>query len=391
MNLVELEKQFALLALDNGNGGLKAVGLDTSKDDFIPHAVVYLSDMEFENYRQRARFSPIEFERGALFRWGRKPPTKAADGANSKTSGGTVLNVLMGEPAGDSRVTGIEKFTGEDYFETIMLGMFLRRYPMGNKNIHLAIAFPYIAGAVYRQQLIDRIVGVTYIVETVTGEYVEFRIKSSTPADESIGGIFRWLQNVDGVTSRTIEDGQRILVADIGAKISHFVPVRVERGGRLQIDYQTATGFDVGIHDVFNLLIAELRMRFPRDFSMRVIPLEMLEEALLTETIHVSGIPVKVTPAVNAAVDSIIRRIEMIYVDKFGKGRGYNNIVVTGGGGGVLYQHLLPILDHNFIDRAERPNDMRFANARGILAGFRQVVETSPAYEKWAKLLKEVE
>jgi len=223
-------------------------------------------------------------------------------------------------------------------------------------------------------------------VKTPEGETVKFHVRKVIPWAEAEGGILRWMNlpaqisgentKVGKANSKEVKIGDRILVIDIGGKISSMTAVMVSDGEQFEVIYDpTEQPFSLGIQDVLDTLSQELKGLYPDMFQgLGTIPLNMLEQAVRTGEVTLSGCPKPVIDAVRNSIFSLIDKFEQRYKTKHGGGKNFHHIVVTGGGGGLLYKHLIDkkegILNHPNVYLADREESIHFANLRGGAVAF---------------------
>jgi len=61
----------------------------------------------------------------------------------------------------------------------------------------------------------------------------------------------------------------------------------------------------------------------------------------------------------------MLNRIADTYQQVAGGALGWDTIILTGGGSALLYQRLLPILDHEKVILADEAKSLHLANVRG--------------------------
>lgn len=358
------------MVMDLGNSGLKdtILGQGLGKEDIISHALQQPNAASYGALVQKAKYQSVAYRGSAIFE---------KDGAP----------YIVGDAATHSgrvnRITGDAKYV-EGYWDVLVVAKLLRRFPEGHNNLFIAIAHPANAYP-YIEQMMD-LIGGKHTVVTPDGKTVKFVIRGVVPWIESDGGILRWMNlpaqiggkstRVGQNNSKSVKVGDRILVIDIGGKISSMTGVIVADGERFETIYDpTDQPFNLGIQDVLDTLAAELKSLYPDVFrGLKEIPPNMLEEAIRTGFVTVSGRPVDVSQAVKNSIYPLLDQLEQRYQNKHGSGKNYRHIVDTGGGSGLLYKHLVDedegILHHPNVYLADTEDAIQYANVRGGAIAF---------------------
>jgi hypothetical protein len=353
--------------LDCGNTDMKDMLVGGfGKEDIIPHAFQMPNDANYGARVQRAKYQTGSIRHSAIFQ---------------KNGTGYVIGEAATQSGQLKRITGTAKYQA-GYFDVLVSAKLLRRFPQGHNNIRLAIAHPPDAIA-YVERLMD-LVGGVHKVTTITGEEVKFVIREVVPWDEPAGGLMRFMTLPEqAYNPHDIRVGYRLLVIDIGGKISSMTPVVIGDGYSVEPLYESAAVFDIGVQDVADLLKEELRSLYPVEFQdMRAIPFNMLDEALRTNCVTLANEPFACGQAVLNAVAPILDRIQGYYKNNMASGRNFNHIVVTGGGGGLLFDYLANqdtgILNHRFVHLADMPERIQIANLRGGAEAFKVWLNRQP-------------
>jgi hypothetical protein len=360
----------AYIVMDLGNSGLKdmMLGQPIGKEDIITHAVQQLNAASYGALVQKAKYQAVIYRGSAIFEKDDQP-------------------FIVGDAATHSghvnRITGDAKYV-EGYWDVVAMAKLLRRFPEGHNNLYIAIAHPANAYP-YIETMMD-LIGGRQTIKTPDGKTVKFFIRGMIPWAESDGGILRWMNlpaqiggkgtKVGTNNGKTVRVGDRILVIDIGGKISSMTPVIVADGERFETIYDpTDQPFNLGIQDILDTLAIELKSLHPKDFKgFKEIPLNMLEEALRTGHVTISGRPINVEQAVKNSIYPLLDQLEQRYQNKHSGGKNFRHIVATGGGSGLLYTHLVDeeqgILHHPNVYLADTEETIQYANLRGGAIAF---------------------
>jgi hypothetical protein len=346
--------------IDAGNSLLKDMILGAlGKEGVMSHALQQLAPASYSAMVHRAKYQPQTTRNSAVFEKGGLPYVV---GDQAQISG-TV-----------KRVTGAGKYV-KGYWDIIVNAMMLRRWPQGHNNLIVAIAHPPDA-IPYVDQMMD-LIGGKHVVTNVEGKEITFVVRECVPFDEPAGGLLRFM-SLPGqeYNPHNITPGQRLLVSDIGGKISSLTPVIVSDGYRLEPLYENAAVFDLGIQNVIDTLKSELKSLYPDQFKgMRTIPDNMLQEGLRTKKITLSNEPFDVEQGVLNSVARLLDELQLVYHDNMAGGRNFNHIIVSGGGGGLLFDYLANakdgIFQHRYVHMADFAENIHLANLRGGAEAFK--------------------
>jgi hypothetical protein len=314
----------------------------------LPHAIRYLTDSEFKNRQTRYKARPSQFGKTVLFKHDGK-------------------NILMGEEAANGEVVrqiGPKKYV-KGYFDHVVLGCLLKLFPDGHDNIILS--YGHSADAIQYVEGINEMLKGLHTIERYDGQKVSFRIRARIPWDEPAGGLWRFLTKPDAAYNpHDLAPGMKIGVVDIGGGVSSFYPAMILEDGKPEILWNQGQPFGLGIQDVMHLLQEEMQSLEPELFRVRTIPESIRHEALRRSGITtVRNHDVDVTQAYNNATAKLLDGVRGVYDNKFDGGLDLNLIVVTGGGGGLLFNGLQIELGHDDIFLADNARTINFANMRG--------------------------
>lgn len=346
--------------IDAGNSLLKDMVLGSlGKENVMTHALQQLSPASYSAMVHRAKYQLQTTRNSSVFEKGGLPYVVG----EMATQSGTV-----------KRVTGAAKYV-KGYWDIIVNAMMLRRWPEGHNNIVVAIAHPPDA-IPYVDQMMD-LIGGKHVLKNVEEKEVTFVVRECVPFDEPAGGLLRFM-SLPGqeYNPHSITPGQRLLVSDIGGKISSLTPVIVSDGYRLEPLYENAAVFDLGIQNVIDTLKAELKSLYPDEFKgFRQIPDNMVQEGLRTKKITLSNVPHDVDQAVLNSVARLLDELQLVYHDSMSGGRNFNHIIVSGGGGGLLFNFLANptdgIFQHRYVHMADFAENIHLANLRGGAEAFK--------------------
>lgn len=252
------------------------------------------------------------------------------------------------------RLTGEAKFR-RDYYGMLFASGMLDILPDGHDNLHVFAGYsPLDVNAV--DDLSDSLGG-RHEIELLDGSKVVYNVRSVRTYQEPVGGLMNWLLQ-EG--NENISPG-RVLVIDIGGKISSLVPSTTDG------DLDEPRGIDLGIQDILDDLERLLKANHRPFFrGLKTLPEDRRKEALQTGFYRGGGEELDVSMEVETCIGSLLNRIESHYINDFGGPRNFDYIVITGGGGGLLAEVLnTHVLNHRAVYLAEDYQNMHLANLHG--------------------------
>lgn len=265
------------------------------------------------------------------------------------------------------RQTTAERYN-ELYYGTLLAAMLFQLYEKPVKNIFLYASHPPVS-VENRAEIIAAAKG-KWIVESM-GEKREYVVNEVRCFDEPVGGVMNLLLAGDGKNYHRsdIKEGAA-LVLDIGGQT---IDIAALDNGK--VDYTAIRSADGGIIEVEQrfekLLRAEHKLKFK---SANFIAPDKIRAALQTGVFDAGAFGIlEVSKLVNEASDDIVLRIKDL-INEFGGITAYNNIVLTGGGGGLLFPRLCDYFNHaairaelsrDYFHLADGLQDVHLANVRG--------------------------
>lgn len=323
----------------------------------IPNGILEESASSYETRVQRQKYRKTYAQDTAVFKY---KDAALVVGREAIESGRPVT------------ITGPDKYV-EGVLDRMVIAALLNLVPAGYRNIvvacaHTTNATPYI-------DKMAKIVGGSHEVQNYEGKLVKYSIRAFIPWDEPIGGMWRYIST----TQHEIEQGESIIVIDIGGKISSMYPVEMMPNKQPNVYWSQGQSFNSGIQDIKASLETELRALHPDIFTGKSIPDSILTESLRTFTLEkvgdkdvvrhwakIRGNKMDVTEAVLNSVSPLLRQISNVYVNNLNSGLVASRIIITGGGGGLLSEVMkTQILNHDYVYLADDLSSIQFANLRG--------------------------
>jgi len=334
----------SVLVLDAGNSIIKYARKDGTTGEF-PHAIKQITESQIEIAKSR--------NQGVLpDGYVRINGTPYAYGAQAERYG---LLELRKRAA---------RYT-KDYYGAFVAIALASSYVRGGEVKFFGSHAP--GDVDYRDNLMEAAKG--YRVVQIADREVEFDVTYANTFDEPQGGLMNVVLAEDGRHYRDSKiNGGRALVIDIGGRTTDWLAVHP--GG--EIDYSLNVSAEVGILNVIEDFSTEFRRNHLDKFqSVSELPMGRVREAI--QTGQFKGIDCQAE--VEAAINLVLNGINNAYQTRAGGGIDYDTIVLTGGGSALLYDHLLPILNHEKVVLADDPPKIHLANVRGGLKLWRFYVD----------------
>jgi hypothetical protein len=199
----------------------------------------------------------------------------------------------------------------------------------------------------------------------VQGRERHFRVTYANTFDEPVGGVMNVILTEDGQHyQHTNINGGRALVVDIGGYTTDWLAVN--SGG--EVDYSLAKSVPIGVQNVLSDFEDSFRannMEAVKDTA--VLPPKRVRRAITTGVFEGGGRRYPCETEVQEATNMMLNRIADTYQRIAGGALSWDAIILTGGGSGLLYKRLLPILKHENIILADELKSIHLANVRGGL------------------------
>ncbi len=329
-----------VLVLDSGNSIIK--GKTASRETAFPHALKALTESEYENILTRA---------------GRSGPPPDYLRINGQPC-------VVGESAERhgtlTRRSGASRYR-KDYYGMFVAAALARLYERGGEVMLFGSHPP--GDVTFRDELMQAALG-EWHVEIGSKERV-YRVTYANTFDEPVGGLMNVLLAEDGQHYRHTDiNGGRALVVDVGGHTTDWLAVNP--GG--EVDYSLAESTPIGILEVvYNF---ERSFRTNNRDAVRdtpTLPPERVRQAIASGVFMGAGRKFDCENEAREATSVLLNRIADTYQNLAGGALPWDSIILTGGGSAVLYDRLLPILNHQHIVLADEIASIHLANVRGGL------------------------
>ena len=331
------------MVLDAGNSIIKAkIARRENGEIAFPHAMKQLTESEYEKITNRVGLQNHSMD---YMRINGKP-------------------YVIGESAERhgviTRRTGTARYT-RDYYGVLAAAALGRLY---DRSREISVFGSHPPGDVnFRQDLMESVVGDWYV--EVNGKERHFRVIYANTFDEPVGGLMNVLLTEDGqhYQHTGINEG-RALVIDIGGYTTDWLAVNPSG----EVDYSLARSVPIGIQSI--LVDFEDSFRANNLAAVKdtpVVPLDRVRKAIASGVFEGGGKKYSCDREVEEATSVMLNRVGDTYQRIAGGALGWDCIILTGGGSGLLYNRLLPILKHENIILADNIETIHMANVRGGL------------------------
>jgi hypothetical protein len=333
-----------VLILDAGNAIIK--GKTAGGEVAYPHALKELTETEYQNIVTRA---------------GKAGPPADYMRVNGKP-------YVVGDQAERhgtlTRRSGAARYT-PDYYGVFVAVTLARLYERGGE---VAVFGSHPPGDVgYRDDLMDSALG-TWEVEH-TGRELSFKVTLANTFDEPAGGLFNVILTNDGKHyARSDINGGRALVIDIGGHTTDWLAVNP--GG--EIDYSLQESTPIGILGVVKDFERSFRANnLEAVKSTPVLPMDRIRQAIASGMFVGGGLELPCEDEAREATQVLLNRIGDTFQNVTGGPLQWDSVIVTGGGGGMLFDRLAGVLHHERLILADEPGTIHLANVRGGLKYWR--------------------
>lgn len=325
---------------DNGNSIVKSRN-DNNEVDY-PHAMHRLTMAEWQHLKARGGNKIIAKDYALI------NGTPYAFGQEAERYGRITRRV------------GAQKYT-EDYYGVFMAYSAARLWQNSGQ---ITVYGSHAPGDIdYRENLIDA-TGKFWEVE-IEDRCVSFEVVYVNTYEEPLGGVMNLVLAADGEHYDNVEiNNGRTLVVDIGGGTCDFFAVNPNGEPDYTVNWSELTGINQVIDD-FTKAFRANNAKVLR--TLQAIPPEQIREAIRTRVFKGGGRDIPCTEEVDSSVNLLINRIDTAYQRRAGGPIPWSNIVLTGGGVGLIESQLRDVLDHSNIYMAERPDKIHLANIRGGL------------------------
>lgn len=344
-----------VMVLDAGNAIVKAKNKSGYEVQF-PHAIARIADSEYTRIKIR------------------NPNLTAADGYMRINGVPYAIGEVARYHKPQPQPKGADRYK-PDHYGVIAAATMRMLYNGGGGAVspmRLAVYGSHAPRDIdYRDDLMDAVYQ-QWEVE-VGSEVIVYEVVYANAFDEGLGGWANVVLADDASHYRYPEVNQgRVLILDIGGLTTDFIGIRP--GGH--VDYSVEVSEEIGIKQAIRILDRSVRKRYSAEFKMTdVIDEGRLEMALATGVLAAGGAEWDVAHEAAEARNMILNRVRDAYQDRAGGPLNWDHIIITGGGCGLLVDHLYDLLNHGSIVHADDLDCIQFANVRGGLKLYRLMEE----------------
>jgi hypothetical protein len=330
----------SVLVLDAGNSIIKFKRGDGAEDEF-PHALKELSETDYKHILDRNNGRPpIDYisVNGKPYVYGEQAERY-----------GTLTHRHRAERY------------AKDYYGIFVSIALSRLYDRGGEYSLFGSHAP--GDVEYRDDLMQAAAGVWEV--EIEGKQRTYKVNYVNTFDEPQGGLMNVILAEDGQHYKHSDiNGGRALVIDVGGRTTDWLAVNP--GG--DVDYSLDVSTDIGILNVIQDFEKSFRASH-RDLikANPNLPPDRVREAIAHGVFRGGGKEYPCEGEVSQATNALLNRIKASYRDVAGGPVPWDSIILTGGGSAMLYDHLLPILEHEHVLLADEPAKIHMANVRGGL------------------------
>lgn len=333
----------SVLVLDAGNSIIKAkVASGENSETVFAHAIHPLTESEYQKIQLRLSSTPKSKD---YIRVNGKPYVV---GESAERHG------VLVQRSSTARYT-------RDYYGVLAAAALARLYERGRE---VSIFASHPPGDVkFRKDLMKSVMG-DWNVE-IGQHKANFRVTYANTFDEPVGGLMNVLLAEDGqhYQHRNASAG-RSLVIDIGGFTTDWIAVNP--GG--EVDYSLAQSIPMGIQKVISDFEETFRanhLELVKDTP--ILPPGRIRQAIATGVFEGGGQKHPCKEDVEEATSLFLNQFSDAYQRVAGGALAWDSVILTGGGSALLYNKLLPVLNHSNIILADKLDSLHLANVRGGL------------------------
>lgn len=356
-------KQILYIVIDFGNGDVKVSIVGHFGDERVfPHFVHHEIGSGFDLKEQQYRNNPI-VEGGGVFRL-------------PEYEGGFLVGHHADSRSGSRRL-GAKKYIPE-HIKPLLVAALLQVYPETHNEVHLIVTHPQSATTVQLKGLHDILKGIHNVI-LPNKKKLHWNIRKIEFLSEGRAAFNTMVLTQTGkryakMPLATLRPGTNILMFDGGSFLSALNVGRITSEGRVELIADRCRPVHTGTNIIFETLDDELRnsKALPEFSSFDRIPLDMLNEALMHNTISLNGNRMTgdqqtaIQRAVKVSVNAFLNPIGALYSSFYNEGYEFQTMAVSGGGGAGTYEHLCGLFNHPSIGMVEPDIEMmRFGAIRG--------------------------
>lgn len=331
----------SVMVLDSGNSIIKAkIARRQNGEIAFPHAMKQLTESDYEKI---TNWAGLQNQSADYLRINGKPYV---------VGGSAERHGLITQRTGTARYT-------RDYYGVLAAVALGRLYDRSREILVFGSRPP--GDVQFRQDMMEAVVGDWYV--EIKGKERHYRVNYANTFDEPVGGLMNVILTEDGQHyQHTNINGGRALVIDIGGHTTDWLAVNPSG----EIDYSLARSIPLGIQSV----LADFEESFRSNNleaikNTPVLPPERVRKALITGAFEGGGKKYPCEQEVEEATSLMLNRVADTYQRLAGGALSWDSIILTGGGSALLYQKLMPVLNHENVILADDVKSLHLANVRG--------------------------
>ena len=356
--------------VDLGNSDAKGMIFGQFGNEvWFPHAVRKPSTADYNNHSSRLKNrTDITFDGTAYFKMGDQ---------------GYIVGRHVAQNQSGERKLAAAKYE-RSHFGALFVAMMLHLFPQSHNDVHVVVLHPADITMENQKALWKSLKG-THSAVLPNGKKVEYTVTEIIPLEEVIAGVQALMLNNEGQPAQRkgvdFKAGTNILLIDVGGGLTSFMACTISDNGKIVPNRDNPPVAKAGIQRVLESFETELKdareedgktLKFPALQPVQKLNEQMLANALMSGYIEISGGKAKDCSAeVAKAFKPLDEAITPIYNDRYGSGIDFGAIVITGGGGGLAFNHLndLVLRHERVFPAVADPNRMRFGNILGACKG----------------------
>lgn len=370
-------------AIDFGNGAVKKS--DGSHSIYMPHAMRLLTESDWDRVTNGGRKLPdagylkiVRSTDRAIVRdaTGEKA---AVWGSNPLEQEWPILYASYGHAAKRHQKTpkrGAARYDW-NYLSPLAFGLLIESQGQGSHNLALRASHAPKDWQ-YAKDLEASLTGY-WEITSYKGQ-MNFLIPTVRTLDEPLAGAMYHICTLQGtINQQNLLSGKTTLIIDIGMKTTDGAVI----DGDGQIDRYAMRSIDYGAQQILEGFAGDITRRYPKLFqNANDIEIARLETGLSSGSLPYGSKFLDVTNEAAVWRETLAINTANFIENDMGGAFNYELIYLTGGGGGIPlrdsivgnnhYAGLESLLPSNdfLLAKADKPEDMRFANVEGLIRYF---------------------
>lgn len=340
-----------LVFLDPGHGFIKIIV--NGEETYFYHAVVDIGTTEFESVMSNYSDGDPASRNYIMVNGSAYAVAEAAENYDRRPRVGAARYI-------------------KEHVGVLFCSALSRVYREDHDNVRVFVSYPPDL-VKFQDDLMRSILGKWSIVSC--GKQIRYRVRNIDTFVEPYGGMMNAVLKWDGTPSQKSVVTGTVLALDVGHGTTDVL--KVSASG--EPDYGVSKSIKIGIGSViedFEAMFIAKHINSKKSIASGLrdaikdsgghLPIDRVRDALVDNFFNGGGRdPIECADEVDKAFNRLLNEVYQFYTKDAGGPLRYDTILVTGGGGGIIFDRLQSKLNHGNIKMAATPDAMHLANVRG--------------------------